>query len=89
MTTKAKAIIQLRLKSEKQLATLLDSLNPEAKGTISRRARAKLEKDGLNLTLMVEAEDEVALRSTLNAYLRWVNSTLNVLEAIAQADSEP
>ena len=82
MAANAKASIRLKLRSEKQLATLLDSLNPEAKGTISRRAKTKLGEDGLFLLLTVQAEDEVALRSTLNAYLRWINSTLRVLEEI-------
>lgn len=87
MTTNAKATIRLNLQSKKKLATLIDSLNPEAKATISKRAQAKLEKKGLCLLLNVEAEDEVALRSTLNAYLRWVNSTLNVLNTIEKVDS--
>ena len=39
----------------------------------------KLEKDGLALLLTVEAEDTVALRATLNAYLRWINSAVNVM----------
>ncbi len=82
LATRAKAAIRLKLQSKKQLATLLDSLNPEAKASVTRRAQVKLEEDGLCLLLNVEAEDEVALRSTLNAYLRWINSTLNVLQAI-------
>jgi len=82
LATRAKAAIRLKLQSKKQLATLLDSLNPEAKASVTRRAQVKLEEDGLYLLLNVEAEDEVALRSTLNAYLRWINSTLNVLQAI-------
>lgn len=88
MTTNAKATIKLNLQSKKKLATLIDSLNPEAKATITKRAQAKLEKKGLCLLFNVEAEDEVALRSTLNAYLRWVNSTLNVLNTIEKVDSD-
>jgi tRNA threonylcarbamoyladenosine modification (KEOPS) complex Pcc1 subunit len=44
-----------------------------------------LEKDGLFLVLAVEAEDTVALRSTLNAYLRWINSAMNVIHVVDQA----
>jgi tRNA threonylcarbamoyladenosine modification (KEOPS) complex Pcc1 subunit len=29
--------------------------------------------------LSVDAEDSVALRATLNAYLRWMGSTINVM----------
>jgi tRNA threonylcarbamoyladenosine modification (KEOPS) complex Pcc1 subunit len=41
-----------------------------------------LEKDDNFLVLKVEARDTVALRAALNAYLRWINSTLNVLEVL-------
>jgi tRNA threonylcarbamoyladenosine modification (KEOPS) complex Pcc1 subunit len=44
-----------------------------------------LEKDGLFLVLAVDAEDTVALRSTLNAYLRWINSTVNVIDVVEHA----
>jgi tRNA threonylcarbamoyladenosine modification (KEOPS) complex Pcc1 subunit len=32
--------------------------------------------------LKVEAKDTVALRATLNAFLRWINSVANVLEVL-------
>jgi tRNA threonylcarbamoyladenosine modification (KEOPS) complex Pcc1 subunit len=85
MANRAKATIRLKIPSEKQLTTLLDALNPEAKTTITRRATVKLEKDGLFLVLEVDAEDTVALRSTLNAYLRWIGSTVNVISLVEQA----
>ena len=85
MALAAKANVRLKLPSKKQLTTLLSALTPEANAPLTRRAKVKLEKDGLNLLLTVEAEDTVALRATLNAYLRWINSTRNVMEAIAQA----
>jgi tRNA threonylcarbamoyladenosine modification (KEOPS) complex Pcc1 subunit len=85
MAKRAEATIRLKLSSEKQLTTLLDALNPEAKASITRRATVKLEKDGSFLVLTVEAEDTVALRSTLNAYLRWIGSTVNVISLVEQA----
>ena len=42
----------------------------------------KLEKDGSFLVLTVEAEDTIALRATLNAYLRWINSTVNIMRVV-------
>jgi tRNA threonylcarbamoyladenosine modification (KEOPS) complex Pcc1 subunit len=85
MANRAEATIRLKLSSEKQLTTLLDALNPEAKATITRRAKAKLEKDSSFLVLTVDAEDTVALRSTLNAYLRWISSTVDVISLVEQA----
>jgi len=81
MSTSAKATIRLKTSSQKQIATLLDALMPEAK-TTTRRVKVRLDKDGSFLVLAVEAEDTVALRSTLNAYLRWINSAVNVIELV-------
>ena len=85
MATKAKATVRLKFASDKQLATLLDALTPEANAPAIRRANVKLEKNGSFLVLTVEAEDTVALRSTLNAYLRWVSSTVDVTSLVEQA----
>jgi tRNA threonylcarbamoyladenosine modification (KEOPS) complex Pcc1 subunit len=40
----------------------------------------------LTLVLNVEARDTVALRAALNAYLRWICSTISVLEALEKDD---
>jgi tRNA threonylcarbamoyladenosine modification (KEOPS) complex Pcc1 subunit len=82
MAISAKGTIRLKLSSGKQLTTLLNALTPEANAPVMRRAEVKLEKDGLFLVLTVEAEDTIALRSALNAYLRWINSTLNVIDVV-------
>ena len=84
MSTAASAKLHLKLQSEKKLKTLLDVLKPETETTVTRRAKVKLEKAEGCLVLTVEADDAVALRSTLNAYLRWINSTLNILDALEQ-----
>jgi tRNA threonylcarbamoyladenosine modification (KEOPS) complex Pcc1 subunit len=81
---KARALIRLRFSSEKHLNTLLNALAPEAGAPPTSRAKTILEKKGEFLILKVEAEDTVALRATLNAYLRWICSTVNVLKIIEQ-----
>ena len=82
MSIRAKATVRLKFSSEKPLTTLLDALMPEANAPVTRRAKVKLEGDGLFLLLNVEADDTVALRSTLNAYLRWINSTINIIDVV-------
>jgi tRNA threonylcarbamoyladenosine modification (KEOPS) complex Pcc1 subunit len=82
---KAKATVRLRLSSEKQLTTILDALAPEADKPVNVRAKAVLERDGDLAVLTVEAKDTVALRAALNAYLRWIGSTLKVLDAVESA----
>ncbi len=85
MTVGAKAVVRLNFASQKQLTTLLEALTPEANAQVTRRANVKLEKNGLSLLLTVEAEDTIALRATLNAYLRWINSTINIMDAVEKA----
>lgn len=84
MSLEAKATIHLTF-TEKQVDTLLSALSPEAKAPPTQRSSVKLEKDGCQLTLTVQAEDTVALRATLNAYLHWINSTLNVIDVVKKA----
>jgi tRNA threonylcarbamoyladenosine modification (KEOPS) complex Pcc1 subunit len=84
MAISAKATVRLKFSSDKQLTTLLNALTPEANAPATRRAKIKLEKDGLFLVVAVEAEDTIALRSTLNAYLRWIGSIANVMSVAAQ-----
>jgi tRNA threonylcarbamoyladenosine modification (KEOPS) complex Pcc1 subunit len=85
MATAAKATVRLKFATQKQLTTLLNALTPETNSTVTRRANVKLEEDGLFLVLTVEAEDTVALRATLNAYLQWINSTVNIINAVEEA----
>ena len=85
MATRAKATVRLKFASDGQLTALLDALMPEVNASVIRRANVKLEKDGSCLVLTVEAEDTVALRSTLNAYLRWIGSAVNVLSLVEKA----
>jgi KEOPS complex subunit Pcc1 len=84
MSESAKATIRLELDSEKQIDTLLAALTPEAKAPPTHRSKVNLQKNGCSLTLAVEAEDTVALRATLNAYLRWINSMLSVLDVVGK-----
>jgi len=79
---KAKAEIRLKFPSEKQLKTVCEALSPEACKPVGERAKVALETEGTCLILKAEAEDTVALRSTLNAFLRWINSMINVVEVL-------
>ncbi|MGD6853011.1 MAG: KEOPS complex subunit Pcc1 [Candidatus Bathyarchaeia archaeon] len=87
MSTKATATLHLSFDSEKQLNSLLKALTPETQAPPTHRSTVKLEKNGQALTVSVEAEDTVALRATLNAYLHWVNSTLKVIDVVEENDS--
>jgi tRNA threonylcarbamoyladenosine modification (KEOPS) complex Pcc1 subunit len=79
LSVSAKASIRLKFENKKQLATLLIALTPETQTMQVTRANVKLCSDGDFLVFSVEGEDTVALRATLNAYLRWIQSIINVL----------
>ncbi len=82
MSVSAKASIRLKFADQKQLQTLLHALTPETQTMQTTRANVQLQESGDFLVLSVEAEDTVALRATLNAYLRWIQSTINIMDVI-------
>ncbi|MCW3999997.1 MAG: KEOPS complex subunit Pcc1 [Candidatus Bathyarchaeota archaeon] len=82
MSSCAQATIHLKFATEKQLTAVLAALQPETKALPTKRSNVALTRSGSQLTLNATAEDTVALRATLNAYLHWIQSTLNVLEAL-------
>ncbi|HVO36650.1 MAG TPA: KEOPS complex subunit Pcc1 [Candidatus Acidoferrum sp.] len=79
---KTSALIRLKLSSEKLLETVFKALEPEVKKPSTMRSSATLKKEGEFLVLKVEAKDTVALRATLNAYLRWINSIMSSIETL-------
>ena len=79
---KANATVRLKFSSEKQLNAVVHALTPEVSKPLAGRAKVALERQDTFLILQVEARDTVALRSTLNAYLRWVGSVVNVVEVL-------
>jgi tRNA threonylcarbamoyladenosine modification (KEOPS) complex Pcc1 subunit len=79
---KARAVLRLRFPSEKILGIVYKALAPEIAKPPTTRSTAQLERDGKILVLRVEAKDTAALRAALNAYLRWISSTTDVLEVL-------
>jgi len=77
---KTNALIRLKFSSKKHLEVIFKALEPEVRKPPTMRSRANLEKEGLFLVLKIKAKDTVALRASVNAYLRWINSMRNVLE---------
>ena len=82
MKTKAKAIVRLKFSSEKQLTAVFSALKPESEDPIKRRSKVSITRQDLSAILNFEAEDVIALRAALNSYLRWIDSTINVVHSI-------
>jgi tRNA threonylcarbamoyladenosine modification (KEOPS) complex Pcc1 subunit len=79
---KANALMRLKFPSEKQLEIVFKALEPEVRTPPTMRSQAFLEKENSFLILKIEAKDTVALRAAVNAYLRWINSMISVLEVV-------
>ncbi|MCX8151122.1 MAG: KEOPS complex subunit Pcc1 [Candidatus Bathyarchaeota archaeon] len=77
----AEATVRLSFTSEKLLQALIIALSPELINPTSR-SKATISQEDLTCVLTVKAEDTVALRAALNAYLRWINSAISVLETL-------
>jgi KEOPS complex subunit Pcc1 len=82
---KAKAVARINFPSERHCGIIYKTLMPEIEKPATRRSRANLEKNKRSLILKIEATDTIALRATLNAYLRWINSLLGVLKVLENA----
>jgi tRNA threonylcarbamoyladenosine modification (KEOPS) complex Pcc1 subunit len=82
MGIKAKASVRLKFCNPDQLAAAVAALKPEVNSPVTHRASVDLQVQENFLVLMVEADDTVALRATVNAYLRWIASTMNVIETV-------
>jgi tRNA threonylcarbamoyladenosine modification (KEOPS) complex Pcc1 subunit len=78
---KASATILIKISSDEHLLSLLEALGPETK-RLGNRSKVNIDRDGSFFILNAEAKDTVALRGTLNTYLRWIGSTVNSLEVI-------
>ncbi|MBX5328222.1 MAG: KEOPS complex subunit Pcc1 [Candidatus Bathyarchaeota archaeon] len=79
---KTKATIRLKFPSEKYLEIVLKALEPEIRKSPTTRSQATFTRKKNLIILNVAAKDTVALRAAVNAYLRWINSTTNVLEIL-------
>jgi tRNA threonylcarbamoyladenosine modification (KEOPS) complex Pcc1 subunit len=85
---KRHAVIRLSFQSKRHLKTVLDALKPETRESPSSRSRIKVEEEGGNLMISFEAKEMSALRAAINAYLRWISLTQNILESVDKLSME-
>ncbi len=79
---RANATVNMKMPSERHAELIAKSLEPEINDQHAARSMLGLERDGSFLVLKTRARDTTALRASLNTYLRWVDSTLRVLEIL-------
>jgi len=73
---KAECKIEVEFKDQKKLDAALKALSHE--GSIGNRSKSEYSRVNNNLKIIIRAEDIVALRATVNAYLR----ALQTIESI-------
>ena len=79
---KRRAIIRLSFHSKRYLKTMLNSLRPETRKSPGSRSRTTVEEEDCSLIITFEARDTSAMRAAINAYLRWISLTRNILESV-------
>jgi KEOPS complex subunit Pcc1 len=77
---KRSATITLALPTRKLAQTLFAALTPETKKPTTTRSKVTIQGKDNVLTIRIEAKDTIALRSTLNTYLRWVKLAKDTYE---------
>lgn len=82
---KAHAVISLRFRSQKNLKTVLEALEPETRAPATSRCKVRVKGEDTKLILSFEARDTSALRASINSYLRWIrliNDACSVVELL-------
>ncbi|MFQ5980711.1 MAG: KEOPS complex subunit Pcc1 [Candidatus Heimdallarchaeota archaeon] len=74
--------VRIKLSSPHIAEIISQALNPEIATQLERRARADIEQEGVNLSLKISAKDQIALRATMNSFLRWIDGALSTLELV-------
>jgi tRNA threonylcarbamoyladenosine modification (KEOPS) complex Pcc1 subunit len=82
MSVKATASIRLKFSDPKHLTAMVRALKPEITSSINHRTNVDLQACDGFLVLVINAKDPVALRAMVNAYMRWIASTVNVIDVI-------
>ena len=81
----AESDVTIEFDDERQITAILEALKPELKVFKRNRSRLKMSRDGITLRLKLSARDPVALRASVNLYLRSVLSwrrTAQLLEEL-------
>jgi len=82
MAINAKVSVHIKFYDSKQLVAAVAALKPEVNSPVTHRSNVNLQIHDCFLTLTVDAEDTIALRAAVNVYLRWIASTVNVVEVV-------
>jgi KEOPS complex subunit Pcc1 len=67
---------------EKYITVILEALKPETDFSSSERSVTEVTRGIKSLLIVTNANDTSALRASLNSYLRWLQSILDILKVM-------
>jgi len=82
----AESEVTIEFDNERHIVAILEALKPELKAFERRRSIIKISRDRTTLKLRFSARDPVALRASLNLYLRSVLSWRRSAQVIEELE---
>ncbi len=79
--------IRIKFSSSDIAEIILQALVPETETQIGKRALAVIKRDEDDLLIRLVAKDQIALRATMNSFLRWIDGALSTLELVRDNQS--
>lgn len=74
------SLLKFDFEDEGRASALFASIIPEVKHTKPGIAKVSIKKEGGSILLKIEASSVAALRALLNSYIRWLSTSLEVME---------
>jgi tRNA threonylcarbamoyladenosine modification (KEOPS) complex Pcc1 subunit len=85
---KTSAKIKIRLRSSRELTSVVNSITPELHNALGNRAHASAKAYNRTLQLNFEAEDSHDLRAIVSSLLRITKASLNACETIITVENK-
>lgn len=79
--------IRIKFSSSDIAKIILQALAPETESQMGKRALAVIKRDEDDLLIRLVAKDQIALRATMNSFLRWIDGALSTLELVRNTQS--
>jgi len=78
MIKRASAILRLKFPSAHEAEIMRSALEPETMSGLRYRSKVKVFREEETLLLVFNAKDTTALRASVNSYLNWLISLVNI-----------
>ncbi len=76
----ASSLLKLDFQDEGRASALFAAIAPEVKHAKLGVAKVSITREGGSIMLKIDASSLAALRALLNSYIRWLSTSLEVIE---------